>query len=85
MVVVFLSPRGPSQTNSPKENSEAETKDIVTSPRSNDPNIQPKYEYADAVGKCLIIENGFQRGWGKYIGSKDKVYKLYYFLDSNNQ
>ena len=50
------------QTNSPKGNSKSETKDLVTSPRSNDPFIHTEYEYTDSTGKRLIIQNSFSRG-----------------------
>jgi hypothetical protein len=36
------------QNSLPKENIKSGTKDIVTSPRSNDPDIHTKYEYTDA-------------------------------------
>jgi hypothetical protein len=57
-----------------KDNSKAETKDIVTSPRSNDPSIHTKYEYSDSIGKRLIIQNGFPRGGSRYTDPNGKVY-----------
>jgi hypothetical protein len=52
---VFLSScGGQNQTNSPKENIKAETKDIATSPVSNEKDIYTKYEYTDSIGKRLI-------------------------------
>ena len=72
---VFLSScGGQNQTNSPKENIKADTKDIVTSPGSNDPNIHTKYEYADSIGKRLIIQNSFPRGGMKYTDPNGEVY-----------
>jgi hypothetical protein len=41
LMSVFLNSCGQNQTNSPKENIKAETKDIVTSPGSNEPDIIP--------------------------------------------
>lgn len=49
------------QTDIPKENTKYETKDIVTSPRSNE-TYHSKYEYTDSIGKSLIIQNSFPRG-----------------------
>jgi hypothetical protein len=46
LMVAFCTSCGQSQTNVPKDNIKSETKDIVTSPGSNDPNIHTKYEYA---------------------------------------
>jgi hypothetical protein len=71
---VFLTSCGQSQTNSPKETIKAETKDIVTSSRSNDPNIHTKYEYTDSIGKRLIIQNGFPRGGSRYTDPNGEVY-----------
>ena len=65
---------GQKQTNSPKENIKSNTKDIVTSPRSNDPDIPSKYEYTDSIGKRLIIENSFPKGGMKYTDPNGEVY-----------
>jgi len=62
LVFVFHTSCGQTQTNSPKENIKAETKDIVTSPGSNERNVHTMYEYADSMGKRLIIQNSFSRG-----------------------
>jgi hypothetical protein len=73
MSVCLSSCGGQNQTNSPKENIKAETKDIVTSPGSNDPNIHTKYEYADSIGKSLIIQNSFPKG-ETYTDTNGKEY-----------
>ena len=70
---VFLSSCGQTQTNSPKENIKAETKDIVTSPGSNE-KYHTKYEYTDSIGKRLIIQNSFPKGGIKYTDSNGEVY-----------
>ena len=74
LVFVFHSSCGQTQTNSPKENIKTETKDIVTSHGSDDPNIHTKYEYTDSIGKRLIIQNGFPRGGMKYTDPNGEVY-----------
>src|ERR1017187_5621881 len=74
MFVFFTSCGGQNKTDLPKEKIKSETKDIVTSPGSNDPNIPHKYEYTDSVGKRLIIENGFPRGGIKYTDPNGDVY-----------
>ena len=74
VVVVFLSSCGQSQTNSPKENSNAETKDTVTSPGFNEKDIHTMYEYNDSNGARLIIQNGFPRGGIKYTDPNGEVY-----------
>jgi len=79
LMSVFLSSCGQTQTNSPKENIKAETKDIVTSPGSNDPNIHTKYEYTDSMGKRLIIQNSASWGGIKYIDPNGEVYVYAYF------
>jgi hypothetical protein len=74
LMSVFLTSCGQNQTNSPKDNIKSETKDIVTSPGSNEPNIHSKYEYADSIGKRLIIQNSFPKGGIKYTDSNGEVY-----------
>jgi len=51
-----------------------QTKNIVNSPRSNDPNIHTQYEYADSIGKRLIIQNGYPRGGIKYTDPNGETY-----------
>jgi len=53
---------GQNKPDLPKENIKSQTKDIVTFPGSNEPNIHSKYEYADSIGKRLIIQNSLSRG-----------------------
>ena len=57
-----------------KDNSKSETKDLATSPRSNDPSIHTKYKYTDSIGKRLIIQNGFPRGGSRYTDRNGEVY-----------
>jgi hypothetical protein len=73
LMSVFLSSCGQTQTNSPKENNKAETKDIVTSPGSNE-KYHTKYDYTDSIGKRLIIQNGFPQGGMKYTDVNGEVY-----------
>jgi hypothetical protein len=62
LMSVFHTSCGQNQTTVPKDNSKSETKDIVTSTGSNEPNFHTKYEYTDSVGKSLIIQNSFPKG-----------------------
>lgn len=73
MFVFCTSCGGQNKPDLSKDNSESETKDIVNSPRSNDPSIHTKYEYTDSIGKRLIIQNGFPRG-GPYTDLNGKEY-----------
>ncbi|MEI9946466.1 MAG: hypothetical protein WDN26_19875 [Chitinophagaceae bacterium] len=74
LMSVFLTSCGQSQTNSPKETIKSETKDIVTSPGSKDPNIHTQYEYTDSIVKRLVIQNGFPRGGIRYTDPDGEVY-----------
>src|SRR5688572_3241711 len=74
VLVSYSSCRGQNKPDLSKDNSKAETKDIVTSPRSNDPSIHTKYEYTDSIGKRLIIQNGFPRGGSRYTDPTGEVY-----------
>jgi hypothetical protein len=74
LMSVFLTSCGQNQTNSPKDNIKSETKDIVTSPGSNDPNIHTKYEYTDSIGKSLIVQNSFPKGGMKYTDPNGEAY-----------
>lgn len=71
---VFHTSCGQNQTNVPEDNIKFETKDIVTSPGSNERNIHTKYEYTDSIGKRLIIQNGFPRGGSRYTDPNGEVY-----------
>jgi hypothetical protein len=73
MVVFCTSCEGQNKTDRPKENSKPGTKGTVTSPGSNDPDFNPKYEYTDSVGKRLIIANCLPRG-EKYTDPNGKEY-----------
>ena len=72
LMSVFLNSCGQNQTNSPKDNIKSETKDIVTSPGSNE-KYHTKYEYTDSIGKSLIIQNSFPKG-EKYTDPNGKGY-----------
>jgi hypothetical protein len=61
MVVFCTSCEGQNKPDPQKENIKPETKDTVTSPRSNE-TYHTKYEYTDSIGKSLIIQNSFPRG-----------------------
>jgi len=74
LMSVFLNSCGQNQTNSPKENIKAETKEIVISPGPNESDIPSKYQYTDSIGKRLIIQNSFPRGGIKYTDSNGEIY-----------
>jgi hypothetical protein len=74
MLVFCTSCRGQNQTNAPKDNIRSETKDVVTSPGSDDPTIHTKYAYTDSIGKRLIIQNSFPKGGIKYTDANGEVY-----------
>ena len=62
------------QTRPPKENIKSETKDIVTSPGSNENNINTKYEYTESNGARLIIQNSFPKSGINYTDPNGKKY-----------
>jgi hypothetical protein len=68
LMAVFHTSCGLRQTNVPKDNIKSETKDVVTSPGS-DEKYHTKYEYTDSIGKRLIILNSFRKG-GPYTDPK---------------
>jgi hypothetical protein len=72
MLVFCTSCGGQNKTDPPKDNIKSETKDIVTSPGSNE-RYPTKYEYTDSIGKSLFIINSFRKG-GPYIDPKGKSY-----------
>src|SRR5215467_4999917 len=72
LIFIFHTSCGQNQTNSPKDNIKSETKDVVSSPGSNE-KYQTKYEYIDSVGKRLIILNSFRKG-SPYIDPKGISY-----------
>ena len=65
LMIVFHTSCGQDQTNVSKDNIKSQTKDIATSPGSNE-KYHTKYEYTDSIGKSLIIQNSFPRGGIKY-------------------
>ncbi len=60
MLVFCTSCGGQNKPDLPKDNIKSVTKDIVTSPGSNE-KYHTKYEYTDSIGKSLIIQNSFPR------------------------
>jgi hypothetical protein len=50
------------------------TLDSTKKAKSHKRLIYTKYEYANTVGKSLIIQNSFPRGGTKYTDPKDEVY-----------
>ncbi len=74
MVVFHTSCGGQNKPDLPKEIIKSETKDIVTSPGADERNIHTKYVYTDAIGKRLIIQNGFPRGGMKYTDPNGESY-----------
>ncbi|MEQ9442836.1 MAG: hypothetical protein RIG62_27595 [Cyclobacteriaceae bacterium] len=75
LVLVFgTSCEGQNKTDLSKENTKSATKERVFSTESDDPNFHTKYEYTDAVGKHLIIENCFPRGGSRYTAPNGEVY-----------
>lgn len=58
----------------PKDNIKSVTKDIVTSPGSNEKyHTKYKFEYTDSIGKSLIIQNSFPRD-GPYTDPTGKIF-----------
>ena len=74
MLVFLTSCGGQNKPDLPKEKIKSETKDIVTSPGSDERNILTKYEYTDSIGKRLIIQNGPPRGGSRYTDPDGEVY-----------
>ncbi|MFT3703110.1 MAG: hypothetical protein QM802_12105 [Agriterribacter sp.] len=62
------------KTDLSKENIKAEKKDTVISRRSTDPDLHSRYEYIDAAGKRVIIQNGYPRGGSRYTDPNGEVY-----------
>lgn len=70
---------GQNKTDLPKDNIKSKTKDKVTSPVSDEPDVFTKYEYTDANGKPVIIQNGYPRGGIKYTDPNGNVYSYAVF------
>jgi len=66
LLTVFYISCEQNKTSVPKDNIRSETKDIVTSPGSDEKDIYTRYEYTDSNGKCIIIQNGYPKGGIKY-------------------
>jgi hypothetical protein len=73
LMFVFDSSCGQTQTTSPKDTTKPENQETSTSP-SKDPNLHTKYEYTDASGKRLIIQNGYPRGGIRYTAPDGEEY-----------
>jgi hypothetical protein len=73
MFVFFTSCGGQNKTDLPKEKIKSETKDIVTSPGSNE-KYHTKYEYTDSIGASLIIQNSFPKSGINYTDPNGKKY-----------
>jgi len=74
MLVFCISCGGQNKPAPPKEKIKSETKDVSTSPESDEGKFHTKYEYTDSIGKRLIIQNGFPRGGMKYTDPNGEVY-----------
>jgi hypothetical protein len=74
LLSVFATSCGQSQTNPTKGNTKSESKDTVTSSRFKDPGFFTRYEYTDATGKGLIIQNGYPRGASRYTDPDGELY-----------
>ncbi len=72
LMAVFHTSCGQRQTNLFKDNIKPETKDVVASPGSNEKYLT-KYEYADSIGKRLIILNSVRKG-GPYTDPNGMSY-----------
>ena len=82
LISLFYTSCGQRQANVPKDNIKSETKDIVTSPGSNE-KYSTKHEYTDSIGKRLIIQNSFPRGGRTLTLMGRNILK--FILDSINQ
>jgi hypothetical protein len=78
LMFIFLISCGQNQTNVPKENIKDETRDKAISPGSND-KYYTQYEYTDAIGKRLIIQNSLPKGGVKYTDPNGEVYNYVVF------
>lgn len=80
LVFVFCaSCGGQNKTDRQKEKIKPENKDRLTSPGSNE-KYHTKYEYTDSIGKRLIIQNSFPKGWTKYTDPDAGVYNYVIFF-----
>ena len=78
MFVFCNSCGGQNKPDVPKEISKSESKNIFTSPGSNE-TYHTKYEYTDSIGKSLIIQNSFPKGGMKYTDPNGEVYNYVVF------
>ncbi|MEP6727600.1 MAG: hypothetical protein ABJC98_17395 [Bacteroidota bacterium] len=76
MFVFCTSCGGQNKPDAAKEKIKAETKNVVTSSAS----IETKYEYTDAMGKLIIIQNSLPRGGTKYTDPDGDVYNYVVFF-----
>ena len=80
MFVFCTSCGGQNKPDRQKEKIKSETKDIATSPGSDEYNIHTKYEYTDSIGKRLIIQNSLPKGGQKYTDPDGEVYNYAVFF-----
>lgn len=74
LMIVFEDACGQKQRNPLKDNTRSETKDTVISRMFNDPDLHSRYEYTNAAGKRVIIQNGYPRGGSRYTDPDGEVY-----------
>ena len=74
LVFVFHTSCGQNQRNLSKDTIKPETKKTVTSPKSNERDINTKYEYTESNGARLIIENSFPKSAIWYADPNGRKY-----------
>jgi hypothetical protein len=74
MLVFYSSCGGQNKPDLSKDSSKSETKDLVSSHKSDESNFHTNYEYTDSIGKRLIIQNGYPRGGIRYTDPDGEVY-----------
>jgi len=72
LMLIFYTSCGGQNKPAPSKDGKPQTKDLVTSPGSNEKNFT-NYEYTDSIGKRLIIQNSFPKG-GPYADPNGKQY-----------
>ena len=73
MLIFCTSCVGQNKAAPPKENIKSETKDVSTSPESEEGKFHTKYKNTDSADKRLIIQNSFPKGV-LYTASNGKEY-----------
>ncbi|MBO9566193.1 MAG: hypothetical protein J7621_25690 [Niastella sp.] len=85
LMYVFHTSCGQNQTEVKKNIIRSKTKAKVTSPGFKGPDIHSRYEYTDAVGKRLIIQNSFSRGIEYTDPHGKKVNKVLFWTRITNE